>query len=140
MMLVAKGTAAELRTKGLLSPSCLSRTPALRVASDVAMVLSASACKLYFLFKNVFSLSGTVLMSDAHSSEFSGDAMSSQPGKTTRSSLGWESTPIVRFSRVLFPPSPPPQPRCDLKTAHLAVWLQQKHFRSLGQWWLCTFR
>lgn len=60
MTLVAKEPAVELRTRGLLSPSCLSKTPALYVAFDVVMVLSASACKLYFLLENLCSLSQTV--------------------------------------------------------------------------------
>lgn len=66
MMLVAKESAAELRTRGLIFSSFLSKTPALFVASDLVIVLGTSAYKFCVLSESLSSLSET--------NNFSGDA------------------------------------------------------------------
>lgn len=66
MRFIAKESAAELRTRGLIFSSILSKTPALFVASDLVIVLGTSACTFCFLFESLSSFSET--------DNFSGDA------------------------------------------------------------------
>ena len=133
-MLVAKESAAELRTRGRPSPSCSSETPALYVASDVVIALSTSACKSYFFVQEPLFPFRDCLVTFAV--------------MLSHCSLGKQHE-VCMFGKALllsgsrrhcfYPPTPSaphPQPvnlsGGDLKTVHLAIWSQQKQFRSLG--------